>query len=353
MEEAVAQSGDVTTLERARTQRAELKSASALAFAPNGVLLVGDSLGGAVWAFETGDTTAAGDGPVHVEDLAGKIAALLGTTADQIRVPDIAVNPASGNVYLAVARGAGADAEALILRVDRAGAITELDQHATPHSHVTLADQPDADKVDRRGNPLRTDTITDLGYVDGKVVVAGLSNEEFASTLRAIPYPFSSVDKGAAIEIWHGAHGQYETNAPIRTFIPYEFDGKPEILASYTCTPLVRIPVARLTPGAKVMGMTIAELGNMNRPLDMIAYRKDGVDHILMANSNRGVMKLDATDLGAYHQITDKIQGTKGVPYETITALEGVRRLDRFDDGHALAMVATGEALTLTTIELP
>lgn len=72
----MAQSGDVTTLERARTQRAALKSASALAFAPNGVLLVGDSLGGAVWAFETGDTTPAGAGPVHVEDLTGKIAAL-------------------------------------------------------------------------------------------------------------------------------------------------------------------------------------------------------------------------------------------------------------------------------------
>jgi hypothetical protein len=349
----MAQSGDTTTLERSRTQRAELKSATALAFAPNGVLLVGDSLGGALYAFETGDVTAAGSGPVNIEDLTGKIAALLGTTADQVRVPDIAVNPASGNVYLAVARGAGADAESLILKADRSGMITELDQDATPHTRVALVDQPDAEKVDRRGNALRTDTITDLGYVDGKVIVAGLSNEEFASTLRAIPYPFSGVEKGAAIEIWHGAHGAYETNAPIRTFISYEFDGKPEILASYTCTPLVRIPVAKLTPGAKVMGMTIAELGNMNRPLDMIAYKKDGVDYILMANSNRGVMKLDASDLGSYHQITDKIAGTKGVPYETIEALQGVRRLDRLDEGLALAMVATGDALNLTTIALP
>ena len=111
-------------------------------------------------------------------------------------MPDIAVNPASGNVYLAVARGAGADAEHLILKADRSGAITELDLDATPHTSVALVDQPDADKVDRRGNALRTDTITDLGYVDGKVVVAGLSNEEFASTLRAIPYPFTAVDQG-------------------------------------------------------------------------------------------------------------------------------------------------------------
>jgi hypothetical protein len=349
----MAQSGDTTTLEKARTQGAQLKSASALAFAPNGVLLVGDGLGGAVYAFETGDVTPAGSGPLQVEDLTGKIAALLGTTADQIRVPDIAVNPDSGNVYLAVARGAGADAETLILKADRAGRITELDQDATPHTRVALVDQPDADKVDRRGNALRTDTITDLGYVDGKVIVAGLSNEEFASTLRAIPYPFTGATKGASIEIWHGAHGQYETNAPIRTFISYQFDGKPEILASYTCTPLVRIPVAKLTPGAKVKGMTIAELGNMNRPLDMIAYKKDGADFILMANSNRGVMKLDASRLDQYGPITDKIAATEGVPYETIEALQGVRRLDRFDEGRALAMVATGDALNLTTIALP
>ena len=115
----------------------------------------------------------------------------------------------------------------------------------------------------------------------------------------------------------------------------------------------MRIPVAKLTPGAKVMGMTIAELGNMNRPLDMIAYRKDGQDHILMANSNRGVMKLDANGLGQYGAITDKIAATHGVPYETISDLQGVRRLDRLGEDSVLAMVATGEALNLTTLALP
>ena len=344
---------DATVLERAPKAQVQLKSASALAFAPDGVLLVGDGLGATVYAFETGDVSRASSGPIQIEDLTGKIAALLATTSDQIRVPDIAVNPGSGNVYLAVARGAGADADHLILKADSSGRLTELDLDATPHSSVALTDQPDADKVDRRGNALRTDTITDIGYADGKVIVAGLSNEEFASTLRAIPYPFSSAEKGAAIEIWHGAHGQYETNAPIRTFIAYELDGQPEILASYTCTPLVRIAVAKLQPGAKVMGTTIAELGNMNRPLDMIAYRKNGSDHILMANSNRGVMKLDANNLEQYHAITDKIAATHGVPYETIEGLQGVRRLDRLGEDTALAMVATGEALNLTTIALP
>jgi hypothetical protein len=345
--------GDATVLERESRQGVRLQSASAIAFAPGGVLLVGDGLGAKIYAFETGDTAREGAGPIQIEDLTGKIAALVGTTADEIRVPDIAVNPASGKVYIAVARGAGADAENLILVADHGGRISELDLDATPHSSVDLIDQPEEGRLDRRGNPLRTDTITDLGFSDGKVIVAGLSNEEFASTLRAIPYPFMGPTKGASIEIWHGAHGQYETNAPIRTFISYEFDGKPELLASYTCTPLVRIPVAKLTPGAKVMGMTIAELGNMNRPLDMIAYRKGGSDHILMANSNRGVMKLDANGLGEYGPITDKIAGTRGVPYETIAELEGVCRLDRLGEDSALAMVATGGALSLTTIPLP
>ena len=160
--------------------------------------------------------------------------------------------------------------------------------------------------------------------------------------------------RGAAIEIWHGAHGQYETNAPIRTFIAYDFDGEAEILASYTCTPLVpEIAVDQLRPGAKVMGVTIAELGNMNRPLDMIAYSKDGKDYILMANSNRGVMKVHAENLGGYGPITHKIAATEGVPYDTVQGLQGVRRLDKLTETTGLAMVEFGETLSLTTIALP
>jgi hypothetical protein len=37
------------------------------------------------------------------------------------------------------------------------------------------------------------------------------------------------------------------------------------------------------------MGTTIAELGNRNRPTDMIVYRKGGKDYLLIANTSRGV----------------------------------------------------------------
>ena len=74
--------------------------------------------------------------------------------------------------------------------------------------------------------------------------------------------------------------------------MPYQIEGEPHLLAAYTCTPLVKFPVAELKPGTQVKGTTIAELGNRNRPLDMIVYEKDGKDYLLLANSSRGVMKI-------------------------------------------------------------
>src|SRR6187551_1821492 len=70
--------------------KAELKSAGALAFAPEGILLVGDSLGGAVYAIDTQDRTAANAAAVDVKDVGDKVAALLGTTADQVMINDLA-----------------------------------------------------------------------------------------------------------------------------------------------------------------------------------------------------------------------------------------------------------------------
>jgi hypothetical protein len=37
--------------------------------------------------------------------------------------------------------------------------------------------------------PLRVSSVTDLAYADGKVYVSGLSNQEFSSTFRSIPFP--------------------------------------------------------------------------------------------------------------------------------------------------------------------
>jgi len=323
-----------------------LKSAGALAIGPDGILFVGDTLGARIVALDVEDRTPSkAAANLEIKGVNEKIAAMLGTAADQILIQDVVVNPVSKNVYIAVHRGRGADAVAVILRADNSGKLSEVSLANIKNQSVSLVDSPTADRQ-------RMEAITQLKYVDGKVLVAGLSNEEFSSSLRAIPYPFQAADKGAGIEIWHGSHGRFETNAPVRTFVPYEINGEKSILAAYTCTPLVRIPVSDLKAGNKVKGTTIAELGNRNKPLDMIVYAKGGKHYILMANSSRGVMKLSGDHLEGFQPITKQTE-VAGVPYETLTDLKGVQQLDKYDDTRALVLIGEGASLDLRTIALP
>ncbi|MHB1556889.1 MAG: hypothetical protein ACYC61_05335 [Isosphaeraceae bacterium] len=338
----------------------DIKSAGPLTFGPDGILFVGDTKGAAVFAIDTGDRAAvAAKKPVRVKDVAGKVAGMLGTDVRNVQINDLAVNPASGTVYLSVSRGRGPNALPVIVRINADGKLDELSLENVrfARAEVPNAPAPGAGTGTRqRGPDPRNESITDLAYVDGRLFLAGLSNEEFSSRLIAIPFPFSAegID-GASIEIYHGAHGQLETRSPIRTFVAYRIDNQPYLLAAYTCTPLVKVPVADLKAGAHVMGKTIAELGNRNRPLDMIVYKKDGKDFILLANNSRGVMKIHADGAGSAEPITQHVPGggTKGVAFDKVAELKGVVQLDQLDDRHAVILTSQGNATDLDTIELP
>lgn len=333
-----------------------LKSAGPLAFSPDGVLFVGDAQGARVFAIETGETAGdASKASLNVSGVDAKVAAALGTTADDIQINDLAVNPATGTAYLSVARGRGPDATAVIVTIDAAGAVHELSLDNVKFDQTELPNAPE-DRVvgeGRRRQNNRLESITDLLFLEGKLYVAGLSNEEFASKLRSIPYPFAAADAGASIEIYHGSHGQLETRSPVRTFTAVDIDATPHLLAAYTCTPLVKIPVGMLQPNVKVRGETIAELGNHNRPLDMIVYQKEGETYVLMANSERGVMKLAMTDVAAAEPITERIPDIAGAKFETLAGVEGVMQLDRLNYDHALMLVQGDGGLSLKTMALP
>jgi hypothetical protein len=353
---AVSAAGAATSegLTSLKNGKAELESAGVLAFGPDAILFVGDSQGARVFALDTADRDA-GSGQVTIAGINEKIAAMLGTAPDQILINDMAVNPISKKVYLSVSRGRGPDAAPVIVRVNSAGKLEELALDSINHDSVEISDAPAADAKDRRGDSLRLQSITDLAYVDGKVFIAGLSNEEFSSTLRSVEFPFRSADRGTSVEIFHGNHGRWETSSPVRTFVPYEIQAETNLLAAYTCTPLVKFPVSQLKPGTKIVGTTIAELGNRNRPLDMIVYKQGGVDQLLMSNSSRGVMKMSIKDIGSYAAITTPVEeGKKGLPYETIESLQGIEQLDRLDDANAVILArAESGALDLKTIPLP
>ena len=142
---------------------------------------------------------------------------------------------------------------------------------------------------------------------------------------------------------------------PVRTFVPYTIDGQPHLLAAYTCTPLVRFPIAELKPGSHVKGVTIAELGNRNRPLDMIAYTSEGRPFLLMANSSRGVMKIPATEVGSAEGIVQPVKTeSEGIGYETIDGLTGVLHLDKLGESHAVLLSQDDQGrMSLRTIDLP
>ena len=331
-----------------------LKSAGPLAFAPEGILLVGDPEGAAIYAIATGETSGNPDEVrLNIDKVDEKVASALGTTSQDILIEDLAVNPLSGNAYLSVSRGRGPEAAAVILRVTGDGKISEVSLKNVKSAKAVLPNPPAPGGTGRQN--LRSQAITDLDFVDGRVIVAGLSNEEFASTLRAIPFPFSEADAGAGVEIFHGAHGRFETRSPVRTFAAYAIGNEPHLLAAYTCTPLVKFPIKDLKAGAKVRGTTVAELGNRNRPLDMIIYDRDGKDYILMANSSRGMMKISTDELEREEGITSPIRGggTAGQKYETIEDLSGVVQLARLNRDHALVVLQTDDGLNLATVALP
>ncbi len=353
----VALAADVAGL--GEVGKPDLKSAGPLTFGPKGVLFVGDPQGAAVFAIGVGQAPEAPiGGEFKLEGVDAKVAALLGTSAGDIMINDVAVEPGTKIAYLSVSRGRGPDAEPAIVRVDGKGNVTALALDKVPYSKVAISNAPESrepqpGKKGRGGNP-RLESITDLAFVDGRLFVAGLSNEEFASSLRSVEFPFKGRDTSTSVEIYHGAHGAFETRSPVRTFVPFNVGGEPQLLAAYTCTPLVRFPVSELKAGAKMRGTTVAELGNRNRPLDMIAYEKDGKQFLLLANSARGVMKINTDSLAKQEGITEKISGTAGLDYDTLKELEGVTQLDKVGEGQAILLVQMeNKPATLQTIALP
>ncbi len=342
-----------------------------LAFGPDGVLFAADGQEVSITALQLAKQMAGGaPGTKDVPAIDQKIAALLGIDVKNLLITDMVVNPETRNTFISVMRGQGAGATPVLLRVDGAGNIDVISFDQVRYARIALPNPPPSetplvlgerkipvanypDKVDPKGL-MGIQTITHMAYIDGNLYVSGLSNEEFASKMRVIPYPFVTADNGTSVEIYHGSHGQLETFSPVFTFVPYTIDGEPSIVASYLCTPLVKFPVSALKPGSKVQGTTIAEFGNRNRPIDMIIYTKNGQDFILMSNNMRGVMKVPTSPFGQAPAIATPIRDTAGVPFETIASMKGVQQLDLLDPSHALLLVqsSTG-ALDLQAAALP
>lgn len=308
-----------------------IQSMHALAFGPESILFIGDSDAAQVVAIDLSTQAKASNEKMAIDDLEGQLSTLLGTTSDQFQVIDMAVDPANENVYIAVNHSSG---KSLLFLVNN-NTLEAVSIDHVSHSKTALNNAVSVEAEDRRGNSLRKWAISDLRYADGKVMVSGLSNAEFASTFRALAFPFSDQEMQSSLEIYHAAHGKYETHAPIKTFTPVTINNKQQILASYTCTPLVVFPVDDLKKGEHMKGRTVAELGNWNTPLDIIEMEKEGKRYILMANSNRAVMKIKVSDIESFgDSLSEKVMeraGTAGIDFVNLPFVN-VQQLDKLNE---------------------
>jgi len=329
-----------------------LQTIGALEFA-DGVLFAGDSQAGVLYGLEVGSSGPAPEQFEAVDNLDGKIAEILGTAPQQIFVKDLAVDQASGNAYVSVMRGNGASARPALIRVTPAGTVQHVPLEDLAYTRLQLVDAPE-DTPGARRNP-RMSTITDIELFDNEVYIAGLSNEEFASVLRRAPWPFDGQARATGLEIYHGAHGRYETQAPVYTFMPIQLDGEPQIIAGYLCTPLVTFPLEQMRHADRMRGKTIAELGFGNVPIDMLKFESEGQEYVLLTNSRRGTMKISMDDIRAAQQhetIAEPVGPRTGVDYLG-SPLGLVVQVDKYGEGAILVLERNAENGTLRLSSRP
>jgi hypothetical protein len=111
----------------------------------------------------------------------------------------------------------------------------------------------------------------------------------------------------------------------------------------------VHFPIADLVTGTKTVGRTVAELGSMNQPLDMVAFQQDGDEFLLVANTRHGLVKIACRDVDTQTGLTEPREPV-GVPRET-KDLEGVRRLANLNGGYVLALQADGGGQHLRSLK--
>jgi len=278
-----------------------LAGATVLSFGPENVLFVGDSKEGVVHAIPTKATVGKEPIPFNGHAIDRKIASKLGVPPSDLIINDMQIHPESQEAYIAFKNGHAPSAKSLIAIVNPANnAVRFLD--IGTFQQVNLQGPLAEDFNFYKDFSASTLNITDIEYHDGYVYVAGLTNGEFASTLRKIKYPFNGEQtKVGSIEMYHAVHVQKETRAPIRTMTFEEIDGKSTLIAAYTCTPLVSIPTEEIKEGNHIKAKTIAELGYGNTPIDMITFMAQEQDgsfdkKLLITNKQRSASLISLKD---------------------------------------------------------
>lgn len=300
----------------------EIQSLGVLKFSAEGILFAGDSLSGAIHAVDFRSESGTTDPfEIYVYQIDAQIAAVLGTAQANVQINDLAVHPISGEVFLSVTLGHGMDALPALVKVDAADQLHIVDLSALKITSQALNQVPDNEQhialrgvagapptqkdIAKSNLSLRTLAIVAMEYHQGELFVSGISNEEFSSVLRRLPYPFNGTESISKIEMYHIVHDNFESRAPIRSMVVKQIDGIDQLVAGYTCSPLVLIPLNELADGTKVKARTLGDMGN-GQPIDMVPFSLNGEEMLFVTNNSRSPLVIPVSGLHNAKVVTDQ-----------------------------------------------
>ncbi|MFY0674821.1 MAG: hypothetical protein JXQ87_15590 [Bacteroidia bacterium] len=304
------------------TESTDIKALGVLTFSVEGFLFAGDNITGSILAIDLCNVPKnKRTFEINVYEVDEQIAKVIGTARSNIQLNDLAVHPKSGEVYISVSRGVGADVLPVLVKVDAESQIHVVELSSLKITSQTLPKLPDSNKkvvlrgtagspptqkeITKSKQSLRTLSIVAIEYYEGELFISGISNEEFCSVLRRIPFPFTGNESMSNIEMYHITHDNYESRAPIRAMVVKEIDGKDQLIAAYTCSPMVLIPLDKLKDNAKVKARTIGDMGN-GQPIDMVPFQVNREEMLFVTNNSRSPLVIPVSGLNSAKVVTDK-----------------------------------------------
>jgi hypothetical protein len=343
---------------RADQGNPQIKTIEAIAFGPNGLLLIGG--GARVVSVETGDTTPSAWTKREIANIDQLLAGKLGLPAKDIEIRDLAVNPASGKAYVAL-QSLKTKANA-ILTIDGTGNIQEFPLDNVKYTAYALAAPKAA-----------ITKVTDIAWAGGKIVASTQASDKFTASRVFTINP--AAKDGSPMQIstktFHVGHNRWETQAPLRVLMPLQENNRTSVVGSFTCTPIVRYDLEDAKNDDQIIGRSVVELGTGNTPRSMFAYERDGKRYILISVGRNNkkpafgfpsaywVARVDADLLQETTNINEKapwrVGGKKlvGDRVEVAKAYFGTLQMDRLDPTRALVIMEDRDGLTLRALPLP
>ena len=357
--------------------------AGALTFAPDGTLFVGDNISSAVFAYKTvqaqPEQVDSKAPPLEIDSVDNRIAPIVRSKIGQVEINGMAVHPISREIYLSVSRKGNGGLEPAIVKISLTGKISEFKLNAPDRSEFKIKDAPTPKQhfADRAGQwpvpspekyhekaktAMRSMTIVDMKFHAGELYIAGISNEEFSSTLRRVPYPFTDAISETKIKIYHDAHAQWETRAPIRAMTFAQIDGKDTLIAAYTCSPIALIPVDDLKNGAQIEGHVIGDLGN-GQPLGMFNFNYNGEASLFVTNAAHDPRIIPIASLqhatvmteadSNHHLKMDTTELPAGVVGKAVMFVGSSLHADLLNDGFIISLTRNANSGNLNLESLP